>query len=822
MNQPSDQVTIDKSQAPQINVKSDFRILVVVARFVFLVFVSVVALFAGVLFQGYVYFSSGLPSIEGLKDYKPPIVSCVYDDQGTIIAEYAHQRRYVVPIEDIPRLLQQAFVAAEDKNFFSFRWEQYQSELWRCFLFNLMGQQLYVGGGSIIDRQVAKNFLLTPDRKLHRKIKEIFLTLRMEKSLTRSEILNLYLNQIYLGSGAYGVEAAARTYFGKHVKDLSIAECAMIAGQAKGPSRYNPRTNLQRALERRSHVLKRMREDRYISQDQHEAALQEEVKLAPKESPFPTAASDLVEHVRRYVLDKYGSDALYKEGLQIYTTCNLHMTRAAVDAVEQGLRDLDKRQGYRGPLKTLSSQEVTDYREHETSALEAPLQKGLITDGVVTRIDDHFIQVSMGRFTKGTSKIVYVGQIPIDPSPVWWCRKPYLRAEKRRRTFAQGDLPFQVGDLITVRLGDNLGETSAPGTEEYGSPSDEPADCSVERFSLELEQEPLVQAAAMLRENRSGHVKAVVGSRVGSGSAFNRATQVRRRAGSLFQPVIYAAALNEGYTCADVTDSSPPLPKVPGTGETWRPQEFGDGEVTPISLRDSLVHSKDIPAIRILQQMGLNQAKMYARKLGYTCALPDDLNLAVGNVLVSLEEHVNVFSVFPNNGYAVPGLYIRKIVDRNGRVLEEHHPPVLCDRPAESYQTKRQPDKTFGNQYMPGASTAATPHQWADKAAGPGAGVAFRVIDESIAQTMTGLLQGVVQEGTASRLKNILDRPDIAGKTGTTAGTVDAWFVGFSSEYTAGVWVGFDDDASMGKGETGAKIAVPMWGAFMKTVLKDQ
>ncbi len=602
------------------------------------------------------------------------------------------------------------------------------------------------------------------------------------------------------------------------MKDLTLAECAMIGGLAKKPGRNSPRTNLPKALERRAYVLKRMLEDKYVTEEQYEQAVNEEPKLVYTHNPRSRVASDFIEYVRRYVVQKYGWDALNKEGLQVYTTVDLNLTKAGVAAVDNGLRDLDKREGYRGPLKTLTVQGVMDFLEEKTKSMDKPLRFGQITDGVVTQIDHDNIYVRMGSYVKGTTKKEYVGQIKVDPNPKWWCRKPFMRPEKRTRNFGAGDLPFQVGDLIKVRLIDPNIKRRELYLKKYGKTDPEMKNYKeytedmVSYFPLEPEQDPLVQAALMMRENRSGYVRVMVGGHSGSGSEYNRATQSRRQAGSSFKPVIYAAALNKGFTCADVILDSPLALTVPGTGEVWRPKNYRGGFSGPVTFRDAIVESKNIPTIKILQQIGLEQAKLYARKLGYTSPLVNNLTLALGSTGVSLEEQLNAFSVFPNMGYAVPGVYVTKIVDRNGRVLEEHNPPILLDDPVQSDKPQIQ-TVSHSTSLLTQSDTEAPDR---------GTGAARRVIDPGTAYIMTNLLQGVVQQGTARILKKIVGRPDIAGKTGTTNDNVDAWFMGFSPDYTCGVWVGFDDDVTIGEGETGGKAAAPIWGAFMNQVLKDK
>ncbi|MEJ2719064.1 MAG: transglycosylase domain-containing protein, partial [Deltaproteobacteria bacterium] len=719
-----------------------------IVRFVLLIVIGCSAFAVGTVAQGYLFFTHNLPSIEKLKNYSPPIVTQVYADRGQLISEFAYQRRFLVSIGEIPEVLQDAFVAAEDKNFWRHSGVDKEAIL-RAIKKNLMSGALKEGA-STITQQVAKTFLLTPERKFTRKIKEAVLSTRIENSLSKKQILYLYLNQIYLGSSAYGVEAAARTYFGKHVNGLTIGESAMLAGLAKAPSLYSPKRNLKRSLERKAYVLKRMLEDGFVTEEQYEKAMAEEPKLCERTNLYRKSAPDFAEHVRRYVEKTYGADALYKGGLQIYTTVDLDLTRKAEKAIDRGLRELDRREGYRGPLKTLNVKGVMEFLEARTRSFEKPLRFGDTTTGVITHIDDRDIYVRMGSYVRDGVKREYVGKIKIDPSRDWWVRKPYVRPEMRSRNYAEGDLPFQVGDLILVRLVDPNVRRRELYLRKYGKKDPEMKNYKrytedmVNYFPLEPEQEPMVEAALMLRENRTGYVRVLLGGRSFSEAKYNRATQARRQPGSSFKPVIYAAALNKGFTCADVILDSPLALSIPGTGEVWRPRNYRGGYKGPVTFRQALVKSRNIPTVKILQQIGIEHAKAYARKLGYVSPLANNLTMALGSTGVSLEEQLNAYSVFPNRGYLVPGVYVKRIVDRNGKILEEHPPPVLLDDPLQVDQPQFQ--------RVSHQKTAVAGHSEIPET---GASFLRRRIDEGTAYIMTNLLQDVIQHGTGAILKKI-------------------------------------------------------------------
>jgi penicillin-binding protein 1A len=455
-----------------------------------------------------------------------------------------------------------------------------------------------------------------------------------------------------------------------------------------------------------------------------------------------------------------------------------------------------------------------EFLEEKTRTRKEPLRFGEVTEGVVTQIDDQNVYVRMGSYISGTTKKEYVGRIKIDTNRDWWVRQPYIRQEMRTRNFAQGDLPFQVGDLILVRLVDPNDIRRDLYVKKYGKTDPELKNYKrytedmVDYFPLDVEQEPLVEAALMLRDNRTGYVRVMLGGRSFSEGNYNRAIQARRQPGSSFKPVIYAAALNKGFTCADMILDSPMALSIPGTAEIWRPRNYRGGFQGPVTFRDAIVKSRNIPTIKILQQIGIEHAKAYAKKLGFTSPLANNLTLALGSTGVSVEEQLGAFSVFPNRGYLIPNVYVKRILDRNGKVIEENAPPILLDDPM-------QPDPPRLQMAVHETSRSGAFAESADK----GTKVVRRGVDEGTAYIMCSLLHGVIQDGTATILKKIVGRPDIAGKTGTTNECLDAWFMGFTPDYTCGVWVGFDDESSLGAGETGGKAAAPIWGYFIREVL---
>jgi penicillin-binding protein 1A len=670
-----------------------------------------------------------LPEIYSLKDYRPNVVTTVYADDGTPVAEFFRERRIVVPMERIPKLLVQAFVAAEDSRFFQHEGLDYIGIL-RAMYKNIMAAGI-VQGGSTITQQVTKSLLLTPERSITRKIKEAVLAHRIEKYLSKDEILYLYLNQIYLGHSAYGVEAAAETYFGKHVQDLNLAECAMLGGLPQAPSRYSPHDHPERARERQTYVLNRMADNGYITAEQVKQALATPVNIKGGVEKNIGKAPYFAEHIRRYLEEKYGEEMLYHQGLQVYTTVNVSLQQAAQKAIRKGLQDLDKRQGYRGPLSHVDPKDIDTYFQNLKASEELqPLTAGDIVKGVIAAAPGGEKQFRV-RLNGGS------GILPFE-NMAWAHHDPVTL--------------FKVGDVILARL---LGRDPKTGD-----------------WKLALEQEPVVQGALLCLENATGYVKAMVGGYDFTTSQFNRAVQARRQPGSAFKPIIYAAALDKGYTPATIIIDSPVIYNDEQSDRVWKPKNYKETFYGPTLLRTALILSRNVVTIKIVTDIGVDYVIDYAHRLGISSPLNRDLSLALGSSAVSLQELTRAISVFPNQGDLVEPIFVTKVLDREGRLIEEHKP-------------QRE-----------------------------------KVMESGTAFVMTHLLQEVVQYGTGWRAR-ALGRP-VGGKTGTTNDQKDAWFVGFTPSVTAGVWVGFDNERELGPQETGARAASPIWVDFVSQVLKDE
>jgi penicillin-binding protein 1A len=691
---------------------------------------------------GFYWITRDLPQISSLKDYQPSIITTVYGDDGTPIGEFYVERRIVVPLKEIPDMLIQAFVAAEDSRFFEHEGIDFMGIL-RALWKNIQARGI-VQGGSTITQQVTKSLLLTPERSLTRKLREAILAYRIEKYLSKDEILHLYLNQIYLGHGAYGVEAAAQNYFGKHVVELNLAEAATLAGLPQAPSRYSPYSHPQRAKERQVYVLNRMVADGYISASQAAEALAVALDIRKRKSWNIGEVPYFTEHVRRYLEEKYGQEMLYRQGLQVYTTVNVRFQKIAQRAVRKGLLQLDKRQGYRGPLAHLAPEKIEPFfQELKKSSRSNSPEPDSVVKGVVIAVSSEEKKVTV-RLNDG------MGVLPV--KKMEWAREPDPEIASGSVKITDPAKVLEVGDVILVRLLDYDDKTG--------------------EWVLALEQEPEVQGALLCVENDSGYVEAMIGGLDFKTSQFNRAIQSRRQPGSAFKPITYTAALDKGYTPASIIIDSPVIYSDDEMDWKWKPKNYKEKFFGPTLFREALILSRNVVTVKILRDIGIDYAIDYARRFGITSPLARDLSLALGSSGLSLLEITNAYSVFANLGELVTPVFITKIVDRRGNVLEQN-------------KTRKE-----------------------------------RVVDKDTAYIMTHLLQEVVKYGTGWRAR-ALGRP-AAGKTGTTNKLQDAWFIGFTPTHVSGVWVGFDNDRTLGKYETGSRAASPIWVDFNREILKGE
>ena len=704
------------------------------------------------------YYSHHLPDFTPLKERRLNAYSIVYSEEDEVVGKFLMDNRIPVSYEQIPKQLVKAFIAAEDAEFFQHKGVDYKGIL-RAMFKNLLARRI-VQGGSTITQQVTKTFFLTPKRSVLRKLREVAYAFGLERDLTKEEILTLYLNNIYLGNGAYGVEAASESYFNKRAEQLNLAEMAMMAGLAKAPSRYSPVNNFRRAKDRQAYVLTRMTELGIISQEQKEKALRIPLKIQSRESAYFSKAPYFTELIRQQVERKYGKEKLYQQGLRIYTTLDLSLQRAAQRSVDTGLKELDKREGFRGPLRTLSPKEVKELLNKRKES-SRPLPQNEVFEGVILSRDDskkfYTVWVEDRKGILPFSEMSWA--LTIKPTPSY----------KPQKVKTPGDL-LNPGDVVYVRVKESPKKDQSP--------------------LFVLEQEPLVQGALLCLDPKTGYVRAMVGGRDFSESQFNRAISSRRQPGSAFKPVIYAAALEKGYTPSTILMDSPVEYSDPD-GAYWAPKNYDQDFMGPITFRNALAHSRNVVTVKILEDIGVGYALKFIKRLGIESPIKRDLSIALGTSGVSMPELTSAFAVFANGGERVKPIFLKKIVTMEGEVLEENTPYIEMEEKEEEEDTSEAPSPVLKE----------------------------RVISPQNAFIMTHLLQGVVQHGTGQRAK-VLGRP-VAGKTGTSSDYSDAWFVGYTPSLLAGVWVGFDDKTSLGKNETGARAALPIWISFMDKALRN-
>ena len=676
----------------------------------------------GVIFA----YAGDLPQISALDDYAPSTISRVYGSKGEIVGEFAIQRREVIPYEAISPTLKQAILAAEDSEF-----EQHFGLSIPRIIVSLMRdiiERRKAAGASTLTQQLARKLFLTDEKSWERKVKEALLAIQIEKRYTKQEIFTLYCNQMYFGHGVYGVEAASQLYFNKSAKDLSLPEAALIAGILQGNVRQSPYVNMDAALRRRNYALGRMAEVGFITAAAAEAAKKLPIAVRPDPPTQASAAPYFLEEVRKELEGRYGAKQLYENGLAIQTALDLHLQEAATNALDAGLRRVDKRRGFRKPRRNLSA-EGHSIDKYENPRWDRPMAAGDVVPAVVTALE-------------GTTIVARAGalRVAIDRKGYSWTSKTTPAAL------------VSVGDVIETRLA-TVAETGSTAT---GT----------------LEQPPAVEGAFLAIDNRTGQIKAMSGGFSFERSKFNRATQAYRQVGSAFKPIVYTAAIDRGYTPVSILMDTPATFSGGAGQPAYSPMDYDKKFEGPITLRHALEQSRNVPAVRVMEQLGPKQVIAYARRLGLGSALPPYLAVALGAAEASLVEMTSAYSVFPNQGVRMRPYSVLKVTDREGNVLEENRP-----EPKDA-------------------------------------------IRADTAYVMTNLLRGVVQRGTAAKAA-ALDWP-IGGKTGTTDDYGDAWFIGFDPDITIGLWIGYDQKRSMGQAGTGAETALPIWIEIMKAWIGDR
>lgn len=738
--------------------------------------------------------SENVPDFHSVSDYRPRLTTRVFGQEGQLIGELYREKRVFLPYDRIPKRLVQAFLASEDNRFFDHGGIDYLGIL-RAAVANIRAGRV-VQGGSTVTQQVAKSIIISEEgyqagtaKKLGRKLKEAILARRLEQRLEKEEILTLYLNQIFLGNQAYGVQAAAENYFRKNVEDLNLAEMALLGGLPQAPSRYSPFRHPQRARDRREYVLRRMLEDGFITKEELAEAEATPITVYPAENVSRDVTPFFTEHVRRMLFEKFGEKAVLDEGLTVYTTVDVERYRGAEDAVYSRLRMVDKRQGYRGPLLRLKKDEVEAFQKKYGEELKRvgrleKLENGELVVGVIEKVlkDKQVIQVRIGP---------HLAYLPL--AAMRWARavdpQKYFEGALLTGIPTSGEAGFRVGDVLHLRT-TTLEEIKK---DRFAGPYMKSVPENVQLVALE--QEPNLEAAVMSLDVESGYVLAMLGGYSFDRSEFNRAVQSCRQPGSAFKPIVYAAALDvKGWTPGTTVLDAPITFDDPSAQRRWKPQNFETKFLGEVTLRMALQNSMNVPAIKVIEAVGIGDAVRYAQRLGITSPLPPELGIALGQGCVTMQELVDVYRLFANYGQMAPRRFITRVYDRDGKLLldDTHHTDAwvgISEKVRRAIASSEHPPE--------------------------------RIIDRQTGFLMTKMMRNVVQGGTGAPAQ-ALGVP-VAGKTGTTNDSFDAWFVGFTKEIVTAAWVGYDDyQMPMGRYEQGGRAALPIWLGYMKSALKGR
>jgi penicillin-binding protein 1A len=815
---------------------------------------------AGTLLGAYLRFSADLPDIPDLRAYRPKTVSTFYAEDGTVVGIFYKEKRFPVPLASLPPRVINAFLAAEDARFFSHPGLDLVGVL-RAAVKNIEALK-FVQGGSTITQQVVRYFLLSNERTMSRKIREAILSYRLEKSLSKKEILELYLNMIYLGNGAYGVESAARTFFGKNAEDLSIAEAAQLAGCVANPTRFSPTKRLKASIARRNRIVALMLQYGFITQDEYRKACAEEPALREKlPNPYERAPY-FTEAVRQYIAAKYGEDRLYNEGLKVWTTCDLSLQGKASDALLLGARDWEKRRRRPiGLVKRLSAREAKSFLKTPS---KKPYEVGDLVQVLVTA--NHTPKKRRNKEKKKDKNEPLIQE----------CTLAFPGSLTFRMNL-EGKNRYRPNDLLEFRI------TAKDG----------------ENLSVEQQTLPPIQGALVSIENRTGYVRALVGGLDFQRSRFNRAVQALRQPGSAFKPFVYSAALERSHYSPRTTILDEPIMVlVDQVQDEWIPLNSDGRFLGPITLRQALIHSRNTATVKLLMDVGIDSTIQMARDMGMKSPIGKHLSISLGASEVTPLEITSAYSVFPNLGMKVAPVLVKKVTDRYGNVLEDNTteplavtPDALAKATAEGwgprpmrhdYPVRQERDfqpRPYYDQYGrlrygdpryphqdgnhreqaremgqgPVEPTSDSDSQiWEivedpDRDYGPDelkplspkldallTGTGFyatgkvarrpenkRVMSPQTAYLMVSMLHDVCVSGTAGKVAR-MKRKDLGGKTGTTDDCTDAWFIGFNPTYTTGVWVGYDTKTSLGKKEYGNVAALPVWMSFMKEALSDK
>ncbi|MFA7612691.1 MAG: PBP1A family penicillin-binding protein [Candidatus Caldatribacteriota bacterium] len=809
--------------------------------------------------------SLDLPQINSLKDYNPPKSSRILSKDGEVLLELGLENRDVVEFQDIPPKVVSAFLAAEDDNFFNHKGVDYYGIL-RAFIVNLREGKL-VQGGSTITQQVAKSFLLTRERTITRKIKDLLLARKIEQKLNKEEILYLYLNQVYLGGGYYGVKAAFRGYFDKDLEEATIAESALVAGLLVAPGRYSPYVNPRYAKMRQSYVLKRLYETNKISQEEYEAALAEDIKMRIRK-PNPIKGGHFTDWVRQEVVKVVGKDEFLTEGYEVVTTLDWELQQKAEKSVRENIKELDKRQGFKGPLKHFATEEemteqiiayrhkllkdnsqfftfstegknIYEYQETDEDSLEklAHFQRALeevpekarrLVDIGNTAEDpvNDFIEVGSTHpaiviKTDDAKKVIIVsiggvrGVIP-HKGFEWAHPRNISESPQYHPKPNQPSRLLKVGDQVLVKVERKSVPYQQLVDDSFIKRYEKDSNLSLvlrERFhELSLDQEPEAEGAMIALNPYNGEIISLVGGVNFDKSQFNRAIQSSRQVGSAFKPFIYAAALENGMTPSTILMDTPQALGGVDDSLSWKPRNYDGAFKGPMTLRSALEVSRNIPTVRLVQDLGVQKIHDFIRRLHINAEIPKDMSLSLGSFGISLAELTKGYAIFANGGKAIRLKHITSITDRNGEAIpvpaadpdwvlpkEETTPaPEVVQTPPMPEEGELITDPVFENPFT--------------KDLGP-----IQVYDRRLAYIMTNLLNGVTLHGTGRRVNKV--SKNLAAKTGTTNNYVDAIFVGYSNHAVVGTWAGFDDNRTLGFAETGAKTTLPIFSEYMEAII---
>ena len=710
------------------------------------------------------HFSKDLPDYSQLQNYEPPVMTRIHAADGSLLAEYARERRLYLPIQAIPKLVTNAFVSAEDKNFYEHGGLDFGGIARAAFFYaENYGSNRRPQGASTITQQVAKNFLLTNEVSFQRKIKEALLALRIERTYSKDKILELYLNEIYLGMGAYGIAAASLLYFDKSVHELSIAEAAYLAGLPKAPNNYNPFRQRERAIERRNYVIDRMVEDEYITAQEGEKAKKEPLTVTPRPTGAHVYEAEyFAEEVRREIYERYGEKKLYEGGLSVRTSLDPNLQVLARKVFTDGLVRFDESQGWRGPVTKIDIAGDWGVKLADVKSLSDVTPWRL---GVVLEISDQSARLGLqpGRELGGfVSKERTIGILPLEGMK--WAR-------------AGGKPVAKVGQVLNA------------GDVVYVEPSKTEG-------QFVLHQIPEVSGAMVVEDPWTGRVLAMVGGFSFDQSQFNRATQALRQPGSSFKPFVYAAALDNGYTPSTIVLDAPlEIDQGPGVG-VWRPENYEGSFNGPSTLRYGIEHSRNVMTVRLAQDIGMPLIAEYAKRFGVYDDLPPYLSFALGAGETTLLRMTTAYAMFDNGGRKIKPTLIDRIQDRYGHTVYKHDERECVGCDAKKWENQPEPSLVDRRQ---------------------------QVLDPMTAYQITSMMEGVVQRGTAAGagFQKEVGKP-VAGKTGTTNDEKDAWFIGFTPDIVVGVYMGYDRPRHLGRGATGGHLSAPIVKDFMKVALADK